>query len=384
MAHGAPVPLLLVGDSVTAYGTEAPAPVTGPSPQGARPWREEARRDRLVNAQIDRDREAARIQARIAEREAAARVRQAAADGRRAVRAQARAGRAARRAALAAWAAGHVMDLLFVPVIAVPAMLAWTAMAAYGASLYGPAGRALPAFSEGAMWVFAAAVTIARRHHPGRPVWHLRLGVIVFAGFGAALNFAHGLTLPRAGGPVAGVVMALVSVAGVTAHQLVTAGPRRSRADREAARTARAIGRRERAARMAAIRRAVVDLGEEGTARLVFEPGAAAPGRRFALLRGRTRPGVTATGRPPAPDSDADTAPDDADTPPTDGPDSEPDTERTPARTRRPAPMAARVAAIRTRHPDMPAADIAKRLGISDRTVRRHLSGPGPELATSR
>jgi hypothetical protein len=79
------------------------------------------------------------------------------------------------------------------------------------------------------MWAFAAATTITRHRHPERPVWHLRLGTVVFAGFGAALNFAHGLA---AYGPVAGVVMALVSVAGVTAHQLVTAGPRRPRADR--------------------------------------------------------------------------------------------------------------------------------------------------------
>jgi hypothetical protein len=263
---------------VTVYETEVPGAVVQPSPS----WREETRRDRLVRAQIDRDRESARIQARIAEREAATRSRQAAADARQAARAQARADRAARRAAQAAWAAGHVTDLLFVPVIAVPAVLAWTAMAAYGASLYGPAGRALPAFSEGAMWAFAAAVTITCHRHPGRPVWHLRLGAVVFAGFGAALNCAHGLT---AYGPVAGVVMALVSVAGVTAHQLVTAGPRRDRADRDAARTARAIGRRERAARRAAVRRALVDLDADGTARLVFEPGAATLERHLGRIR---------------------------------------------------------------------------------------------------
>jgi predicted ArsR family transcriptional regulator len=32
------------------------------------------------------------------------------------------------------------------------------------------------------------------------------------------------------------------------------------------------------------------------------------------------------------------------------------------------------VARLRDRHPDMTAADIAARLGISDRTVRRHLA----------
>ena len=250
--------------------------VTSPS------WREEARRDRLVRAQIDCDREAARAQARIAEREAAERARQAAADSRRTARAQARADRAARRAAFAKWIAAHVTDLLFVPVIIVPGALAWTAMATYGASLYGPAGRTLPAFSEGATWAFAAAVTITSRRHPGRPVWHLRFGTAVFAAFGAALNFAHGLT---AYGPVAGMVMALVSVAGVTAHQLVTAGPRRTRADRDAARTARVIARRERAARRAAVRGAHVELDENGAVRLVFQPGAATLDRSFGRVR---------------------------------------------------------------------------------------------------
>ena len=259
-----------------------------------RSWREETRRDRLVRAQIDREREGARAHARIAEREAAERVRQAAAGSRRAVRAQARAGRAARRAAVAAWAAAHVTDLLFVPVIAVPAVLAWTAMAAYGATLYGAPGRALPAFSEGAMWAFAAATTITRHRHPGRPAWHLRLGTAVFAVFGAALNFTHGLT---AYGPAAGAVMALVSVAGVTAHQLVTAGPRRSPADRDAARTARLIARRELAARRAAIRRARVNLGEDGNACLVIDPGPVDLGRR-RRPKAATQPGAARDATP--------------------------------------------------------------------------------------
>jgi hypothetical protein len=45
----------------------------------------------------------------------------------------------------------------------------------------------------------------------------------------------------------------------------------------------------------------------------------------------------------------------------------------------RPAGTAAAVARLRQRHPDMPAADIAARLGVSDRTVRRHLAArPDP------
>jgi DNA-binding transcriptional ArsR family regulator len=46
---------------------------------------------------------------------------------------------------------------------------------------------------------------------------------------------------------------------------------------------------------------------------------------------------------------------------------------------------AAAVARLRSRHPEMPAVDIARRLGVSDRTVRRHLvaaspNGHGPQL----
>jgi hypothetical protein len=62
------------------------------------------------------------------------------------------------------------------------------------------------------------------------------------------------------------------------------------------------------------------------------------------------------------------------------GPDKNADTPRprprTPARTRRADTTAARVARLRQQHPDMSAADIAARLKISDRTVRRHLSAP--------
>jgi hypothetical protein len=203
-------------------------------------WREQQRQDRLAGAQIERDREAARSQARIAEREAAARVKIEAAAARRAARTAARADRAARLAAVAGWVREHVTDLLFVPVIGVPALLSWTAMAAFGSQLYGPAGLLLPAFSEGAAWSFAAATTITLRRSPGRPVWHLRAGTLVFAVFGALLNYVHGASmalqlipgLPR--GLVTGLVMAAVSVAGIAAHQLVTAGPQGRRKDGEA------------------------------------------------------------------------------------------------------------------------------------------------------
>ena len=259
--------------------------VTG-SPPAPGSWREENRRDRAAAAALGLQRDAARAELRITERRAAAQTRREQLQARNAARAQARRARAARRAARMAWLSGHTVSLLFVPVIAVPAVLAWTAMAAYGRQLYGPAGLALPAFSEGAMWAFAAATTVTRHRHPQRPVWHLRAGTAVFAAFGAALNFAHGLADY---GAAAGVVMALVSAAGVIAHQLVTAGPRRSRAERDTARITRAIARRERAARRAAIRQAPVELDGEGRARLIFEP-ATIPGRARAAPAAAPRP----------------------------------------------------------------------------------------------
>ena len=278
----------------------------------ARPsWREEMRQDRLISAQIDRDREAARVQARIAERQALVQLRREDELARAAARQQAREQRAARRADRVAWMRGHTLDLLFVPVIVVPAVLAWTAMAAYGDQLYGPPGLVLPAFSEGAMWAFAIATTWTIRRHPDRPTWHLRLGTWAFADVGAALNFLHGLTGPGTHGVGVGVVMALVSVAGVVAHQFITAGPRRSRAERGQARIDRAVARREMAVRRAAVRHAVAGLDEDGHARLIYQPGTVALARRH----GRTRlahPGHVAGYRPGHPGRDPAGRPGDA------------------------------------------------------------------------
>ena len=188
-----------------------PATDTRITPAAPASWREEARRDRMTRAQIEMERDAARAEMRAAERRALTAARRDEAQAKATARDRSRKARAARRAARAAWLAAHTVDLLFVPVIVVPAVLAWTAMAAYGTLLYGPAGLALPAFSEGAMWAFAAATTLTRHRHPDRPVWHLRTGTVVFAAAGAALNFAHGMT--AASGPrglVTGVVYAAV------------------------------------------------------------------------------------------------------------------------------------------------------------------------------
>ena len=66
-------------------------------------------------------------------------------------------------------------------------------------------------------------------------------------------------------------------------------------------------------------------------------------------------------------------APDIATGPTTDAEaDSRPDTRRTPHRTA--TATATRVAMLRDKHPDASAAELARRLGVSDRTVRRHLA----------
>jgi hypothetical protein len=56
------------------------------------------------------------------------------------------------------------------------------------------------------------------------------------------------------------------------------------------------------------------------------------------------------------------------------GPDIAPDPRTASTRTPRRRGTATAVARLRDRHPDMSAADIARRLGVTDRTVRRHLS----------
>jgi hypothetical protein len=258
-------------------------------------WQDQRRLDKAAQARIELELEETRSRVRIAEQQAQAQARLTAAgqrDAARQARRYARAARrSARRAARSAWLTNHLIDLLFVPVIAVPGVLAWTGMADYGFSEYGTPGLALPGLSEGGMWVFAAATTITRNRHPDRPVWHLRLGTLIFAVYGASLNFLHGLTVS---GPLTGAMMALVSVAGVTVHQLVTAGPRRSPADRDRARLNRWIAHRERAARRAAVRHAPVEIDDTGTARLVFEARKVTVTRR----RGRVRLDESQAARP--------------------------------------------------------------------------------------
>lgn len=232
-------------------------------------WRDEMRADKAAAAEQRRADLAAVAEQRRADKAADAALRQAEKD-RRTARAK------ARRDAITGWFKANVLELLFVPVILVPALLAWPAMAAYGVEIFGPAGVLLPGFTEGAMWAFAFAVGIARREQ--RATWALQLGVWVCALMAGGMNFLHGLAVggPAGTGVMMGSVMAVVSVGGVIVHQLVTArprGPRTSRAERKAARVAATAARRITAVRRTAVRHAVADLADDGTARLVFRPG---------------------------------------------------------------------------------------------------------------
>jgi hypothetical protein len=368
-------------------------------------WREEMRQDRLISAQIDREREAARLQARIAERQARVQARREEDLARSAARRQAREQRAARRADRVAWVRGHVLDLLFVPVIVVPAVLAWTAMGSYGYQLYGPPGLLLPAFSEGAMWAFAIATTLTVRRHPDRPVWHLRLGTWVFAAVGAALNFTHGVTAlpgPHAlNGVGVGLVMALVSVAGVVAHQLITAGPRRSRAERDEARIQRAAARRELAARRAAVRCAVADQDGDGHARLIYEPGTVAVTGRHGRTRLHGRAGraealeaaadVVPVALSGTPDDTTDVAlpaaPDDVTVSGQPGMPAATrrrgtrDTTRQKRRTQ--ADIEAEALAVLSRQPRISGAELGRSVGVSGRTGQRLLTRLTRETAST-
>ncbi|MEV5296724.1 hypothetical protein [Amycolatopsis methanolica] len=245
-------------------------------------WREERRADRLADAQIRREEAAAQAQVRIAERSAAAQQRraddQARAEARRAEQERRRTMRAERVAGLRAWAAAHAVDLLIYPLALVSAVLAVPAMAAYGHEVYGNAtGYALFCITELGMWAFALAVQITRRRNPDRPVWALQLGVWAFAAVAFGINALHGAE--RGFSPA--VVMGIGSIAGVLAHQLITAGHLRSRADRLNARIERRAARKIGRIRRTAVRQAVAEIGADGNAHLVFAPG------RYVIARDR-------------------------------------------------------------------------------------------------
>ncbi|QYN23153.1 hypothetical protein [Amycolatopsis sp. DSM 110486] len=253
--------------------------------------RDAAREDKRL--QLEHQRELTRLQAE-ENRVSAAEARRDAA--------QARGRRTEALARAARWCGAHVVDLLIYPLMLVSAAITIPGVAEYGrAHLGGEVGGLLPILSEWGMIAFSVALHVSRIKYPDRPVWALQLGLWVFAGYGFTISVLRGVGAPG-GGLDIGVVMGLVSVAGVIAHQMVSAAPRRSGAERAARRTARAEQKAGRAAertrraatervetaRRAAIKSAVAEVDQDGTARLVFAPG------RYALRGGKLHPAAVA------------------------------------------------------------------------------------------
>lgn len=243
-------------------------------------WSEERRADRVAKAEQDRkdldaagvrrirERESLAEQDRIGEQDRAARAEQD--------KAERRARNAARAAALRVWAAEHIVDLLIYPLALASAVMAIPSMAEYGTKIYGNGtGAVLPVLSELGMWAFAVAVTLSRRLHPSRPVWALQLGIVVFAASGFGINLAHGISA----GVSVGMVMGFASIAGVVAHQLVTASPRRSATERAEADIVRRAERKTARIRRAAVRHAVAEIDAHGSVTLVYAPGRYTVGR---------------------------------------------------------------------------------------------------------
>jgi hypothetical protein len=249
-------------------------------------WAEERRANRTAEAEQNRQDADAATARKL--REQAARAEQARtnaaaaaklADKQRDTR---RAARAATLTRVTGWLSTNRVRLPIYLLALVSAGMAVPAMAGYGLDTYGDAtGAALPALSELGMWAFALAVEVSRHRHPDRPVWALQLGTWVFAGVGFTLNVLHGWHR----GWDAALVMGIVSVAGVIAHQLAVASPPRSPAERAAARIERKALRKVAKVRAAAVRTAVAEIDAAGTARLVFTPGRyTLDGRRLAAV----------------------------------------------------------------------------------------------------
>jgi hypothetical protein len=266
---------------------------------------EEARKNAVVLAEIETTKEAARVERERADAEHRARMLRQARAEKDARRVTARARRGAHVAALLSWMSAHVVDLLIYPLAVVSAVMAVPAMAAYGYSLYHSAtGLALFFITELGMWAFSLAVHVTRHRHPERPVWALQVGVWTFTAAGFGVNFGHGLQ--ATGSAFDGTVMGLASVAGVIAHQLVTASPRRSRTERDTARMAARMARKVTRVQRAAVRTAVAQIEADGTARLVFTTGTYTLNRRHRLAAVTTStPPAVASGTAGAEDSAA-------------------------------------------------------------------------------
>ena len=243
---------------------------------------EEARRNAVVLAEIETTRDAARAERERADAEHRAQLFRQARAEKATRREMARARRGAHVTAVRGWVSAHVVDLLIYPLALVSAVMAVPAMAAYGYSLYHSAtGLALFFITELGMWAFSLAVHVTRHRHPERPVLALQVGVWAFTTAGFGVNFGHGLQ--ATGSVFDGAVMGLASVAGVIAHQLVTASPRRSRTERDAARMTMRVARKVARVQRAAVRTAVAQIEADGTARLVFTTGTYTLSGRYRL-----------------------------------------------------------------------------------------------------
>ncbi|WP_024875350.1 hypothetical protein [Saccharomonospora piscinae] len=254
-------------------------------------YKEELRRDRAAKAEQARADRLAEAEQRRHDRELEAEQRRkdqaaAAADARRDQRereARKQDRKQKRKAALTAVLATVGENRVAVAIYGIALVsfvMSAPAMADYGHRIYAGSawpftGWLLPVVTELSMWACAFAVHHRRRTAPGTSVLWLLVGVGLSTALAAALNAMKGLTV----GWDASVVMGVVSIAGVLLHQMTVAGHPRTRGDREAARIARQVARKEKAARQAAIADAAVEITDDGTARLVFEPGVYRIGR---------------------------------------------------------------------------------------------------------
>lgn len=258
-------------------------------------WREERRRDQAARAEQARQDAITATEVEARRLAAHAEVQRAQEDHRearslrskvdkRANRDRARLARqarwSARFTAARRWTSAHVVELLIYPLAIVSAVMAIPAVAAFGVDVYdNPTGAALFWITELGMWSFAVATEVSRRQRPDRPVWSLQLGAWVFSAAAFGVNFLHGLETSL----FDGLVMGIVSVAGVVAHQLVTAAPRRDRTERAEGRITRRVDRKVTRVRRAAIRDAVARIATDGTVDLVFTVGEFTLGKSWTL-----------------------------------------------------------------------------------------------------
>lgn len=258
-------------------------------------WREERRRDKAAQAEQEREDRRLELEYRLRASKQAADQERRDREAERKRREEQKRRRQARRREFFA----QLMrpEALIYAIAVASFVLAAPAMAQFGAEIYDHGstdrwwlsiGVFLPIITEAGMWAFAITVHHRRTNDPDAPVAWLRLGVWVFAGVAFALNLVHGLE----SGWSDGVVMGVVSVAGVVAHQLVVADPPRSREERAAGRVARRRARKLARAQRAAIRQAEVEITSDGSATLVFDTG------RFTLSRGSLTPTIDPLDRP--------------------------------------------------------------------------------------